>query len=194
LFKAVLRWRGLVPAGVNVDAIAWGRKAISFLRRNNATKVVRTQEKVLEKPSYDFAKASAKELVDLFLEHKYDQIFLVYPKFVSAMAQIATVEQLLPVTVAKPQGEQGIGTNFDVEPDFAELLDTLLERKLVGTIYKAMLESAASEHGARMSAMDSATRNAKEVVKKLTLKYNRARQALITTELTEIISGAQALN
>ncbi len=137
-------------------------------------------------------------LVESYLGGEYDAIYLVYNEFKSAMTQKPTVEQLLPLTNKgrhheAPKGEEGTKVEYLFEPGKKELLEHLVPMYVDITVYRALLESNASELGARMSAMDSATRNAKEMIGKLTLVYNRARQAGITKELMEIVSGAESL-
>ncbi len=134
-------------------------------------------------------------MLSAFLGGKYDRVYIAYPYFKSALDQTPTLEQLLPVRLDAHQGTalEVEAANLIVEPTVEELTDKLLERKLVSSVFAALLSAVASEHGARMTAMDSATNSAKEVIRKLTLQYNRARQAAITKELIEIISGAEAL-
>ena len=176
-----------------VDLYAAGRRATLFGKKANLT-ITEQKEKVLEKANVATARALAHDLVNAFISGKYDRIYLAYPYFKSALDQTPTVEQLLPVPLAQNKGEARGGSDLIVEPSLDELLDKLLERKIVSNLLAALLSSVASEHGARMTAMDSATNNAKEVIRKLTLQYNRARQAAITKELIEIISGAEVLN
>ena len=181
--------------GVTCDLFACGRKAMSFGRKLKLN-MVRQIEKILEKGNVDTARALAKSLSELFTEVTYEKIYIAYPYYRSALDQTASVEQLLPVPLGSQHATavgQAEAANLIVEPNVEELLDHLLERKLVSSVFTALLSAVASEHGARMTAMDSATNNAKEVIRKLTLQYNRARQAAITKELIEIISGAEAL-
>ena len=198
LFKVVKNW--LIEKkkkGVEVDFLTWGRRPISFARKESLT-VIGQLERVLEKPKYDFAKDHTANLVKLFTSKEYDHIYIAYPKFKSALVQEPQVNLLLPVEVeavsAGENQEQSAPQDFILEPSLAQLIDSLLTRKVSASVFRALLEGAASDHGARMTAMDAATNNAQEVIKKLTLRYNRARQAAITTELTEIISGVEALN
>jgi F-type H+-transporting ATPase subunit gamma len=181
-------------SGVTVDIMACGRRAILFARKFNRP-AFDTREKVLDRPQYTGASDLVKVLLGTYLSGQHDRVYLAFAKFRSALVQEPTVSQLLPVAV---EGEAALSkaaaTNYIVEPSLPELLDPLLMKKVTGTVYRVMLEGAASEHGARMTAMDSATKNAKEVIKRLTLEYNRARQAAITKELIEIVSGAEALN
>ncbi|SME91122.1 ATP synthase F1 subunit gamma [Pseudobacteriovorax antillogorgiicola] len=180
--------------GVDVDLFACGRRAISFTKRMR-NRTVGTREKVLEKPTIELAREMTAGWLDGFKDSTYESVYVLFPKFNSALDQAPTVEKILPLVMDTQSADQEAGEgDLIVEPSLHEFLDSLLEKKLLGSVYNAFLNGCASEHGARMTAMDSATSNAQEVIKKLTLQYNRARQAAITTELTEIISGAEALN
>lgn len=179
--------------GVQIDLFAAGRRAIQFGRKGNLI-MLKQQEKVLEKANVDTARALAKDVVEAFLNGGYDRVYIGYSYFRSALEQTPTIEQLLPVAVNTADKEGAQTGSLIVEPSVDKLLDSLLARKLESNILAALLSNLASEHGARMTAMDSATNNAKEVIGKLTLQYNRARQAAITKELIEIISGADAVN
>ncbi len=144
------------------------------------------------------AQAVADELIDLYSREQLDGVFLLYNQFQSALVQKVTLKQLLPIEpsaeAAKPADKApAVSSDFLFEPSRAEVLEALLPKHLGMQVFRALLESEASEHGARMTAMDNATKNAKEVIQKLTLDYNRARQAAITKELMEIVSGAEAL-
>jgi F-type H+-transporting ATPase subunit gamma len=139
-----------------------------------------------------FAHTIAQELCERFLNHESDAVYLIYNEFKSAITQDIVIEQLLPV-VRTPVEPSMQPIDYLYEPAQAELLEALVPRHFATRLYQAFLESYASEQGARMTAMDNATRNAKEMTEKLTLTYNRARQAAITKELMEIIGGAEAL-
>ena len=182
-------------SGVEVDLFACGRRAISHSKKLDNT-VVESKEKVLEKPTIDLARELTGKWLESFKSGEYESVFLVYPRFNTALDQVPTVEKILPISMGDADvDDQEVGEgDLVVEPALDLFLDSLLEKKLLGSVYNALLNGSASEHGSRMTAMDSATSNAQEVIKKLTLQYNRARQAAITTELTEIISGAEALN
>ncbi len=130
-------------------------------------------------------------LAQLFIENKTDRIYMVYNEFKSIIQQDVIREQLLPIVPEEVEGEDM--TDYIFEPDGETILEDLLKRYMTTQIYRAFLESSASEHGARMTAMDAASRNAKEMIGKLTLFYNRTRQAYITKELIEIVNGAEAL-
>jgi F-type H+-transporting ATPase subunit gamma len=155
-----------------------------------------TQDIIGWTKDFDYLKAQAigENLATLFSEKKVDKVFMVYNEFKSVMQQEVVVEQLLPIV---PEKLEHKGDTFVVdyiyEPDEETILDELLKRYMTVEVYRAFLESSASEHGARMTAMDSATRNAGEMIGTLTLTYNQARQAYITKELIEIVNGAEAL-
>ena len=129
----------------------------------------------------------------LFLGQEYDEVYLAYNEFKSALAQIPRIYKLFPIEPAELKGGKEISSDYIFEPKQGELLEVLLPRSVYFKIYFTLLENSAGEHGARMTAMDSATKNADELFEKYTLLRNRARQAAITTELTEIVAGAEAL-
>jgi len=167
-----------------------GKKGLDFFR-NRPYKI---QDKYLGWTK-DFEYLKAVEIGDmlaqLFIENKTDRIYMVYNEFKSIMQQEVIREQLLPI-VSEEAGDDQL-TDYIFEPDEETILEDLLKRYMTTQIYRAFLESSASEHGARMTAMDSASRNAKEMIGELTLFYNRTRQAHITKELIEIVNGAEAL-
>jgi F-type H+-transporting ATPase subunit gamma len=142
--------------------------------------------------SYPVGALLGQEVIELYRSGEYDGVFLIYNAFQSAMTQVQTVTQLLPI-VAKEVDEDSQVTDYIYEPNAAEVLDEILPKHIEVQIFRSLLESSASEHGARMTAMDSASKNASEMIGKLTLMYNRARQAAITTELSEIVSGAESI-
>ncbi len=141
---------------------------------------------------YEKAQAIAKEFTERYLAGEVDAVFLAYNEFKSAISQKPVVIPLLPIETP-PVDEAAPKIDFKYEPSREELLEDLLPRHVAMQVWRALLESAASEHGARMSAMESATKNAEEMIGMLTLQYNRARQAAVTKELMEIVSGAEAL-
>ena len=167
-----------------------GKKGLDFFQ-NRPYKI---QDKYLGWTK-DFEYLKAVEIGDmlaqLFIENKTDRIYMVYNEFKSIMQQKVIREQLLPI-VSEEAGDDQL-TDYIFEPDEETILQDLLKRYMTTQIYRAFLESSASEHGARMTAMDSASRNAKEMIGELTLFYNRTRQAHITKELIEIVNGAEAL-
>ena len=176
--------------GVTADLVLWGRRAGLFGKKRKEKKIS-SEEKVLERPSFEFAAKAAKGFAGEFEKAGYDRVYVAYSKFVNALTQEATVEQILPVTL--PVDAVVEKREFIFEPEQKALLESLLSKQIGSRLFRIFLEGAASEHAARMTAMDSATNNADEVIKRLTLQYNRARQAAITTELIEITSGADAL-
>jgi F-type H+-transporting ATPase subunit gamma len=143
--------------------------------------------------AYEKAEAIAQEYTGRYLAGEVDAVFLAYNEFKSAISQKPVVVQLLPIETAATGEAAGAGIDFKYEPSREALLADLLPRHIAMQVWRALLESAASEHGARMSAMESATKNAEEIIAALTLQYNRARQAYVTKELMEIVSGAEAL-
>ncbi|MEZ4598577.1 MAG: ATP synthase F1 subunit gamma [Syntrophotaleaceae bacterium] len=169
-----------------------GRKGREYMRSRSEVNVVKSHEGVTSQASYHVASLLGQEIVAEWTEGRYDGIFLVYNTFRSAISQEVTADQLLPI-VPRPLDEGEVATSFLYEPNRVEVLSSLLPKYVEVQIYRALVESLASEHGARMSAMDSATSNAADMISALTLQYNRARQAVITKELVEIISGAQSV-
>jgi F-type H+-transporting ATPase subunit gamma len=171
-----------------------GRKGHEFFRRRGAA-IRQDHAGLLSKLVFGAAESLARELTELYLSGEVDGVSLVYNEFVSAVTQRVAVVDLLPIS--PPKAEQAHGgasaVEYLYEPGRDALLADLLPRYLATKVWRAMLESVASEHGARMSAMDNATNNAREMIGKLTLLYNRSRQAAITKELMEIVSGAEAL-
>jgi F-type H+-transporting ATPase subunit gamma len=144
---------------------------------------------------YANAETVTDRVLALFAEGAFDVATIFFARFQSAISQVPTAQQVIPLPLAT-QDEGGAdlgGAIYDYEPEESEILEALLPRNLAVQIFKALLENAASEQGARMSAMDNATRNAGDMINRLTLIYNRSRQAAITKELIEIISGAEAL-
>jgi len=184
--------------GKTTKLLCVGRKGRDQLRRDYAGLIVHHFEDI-GRPRLSFAHGNtiATKILELFNAGEFDVAHVVYNKFKSVITQIVTVQQLIPLVPAAPKedtiGSSGIKASIEFEPEEQKILEALLPRNLSFQIFRALLESAASEQGARMTAMDNATRNAGEMITKLTLNYNRTRQAYITKELIEIISGAEAL-
>jgi len=188
---ALARAAELKAQGKDVDFYLVGRKGRAPIRRawpNNVAHMFDTTE--VREPGYPEAERIVAELKDMFDAGKFDVAHLFYSKFRSALVQIPTEVQIFPVPV---DAEAAGGAAVEFEPDEEEILAELLPRYLKTQIFGALLENQASEQGASMTAMDNATRNAGELIQKLTIQYNRSRQAAITTELIEIIAGAEAL-
>ena len=167
-----------------------GRKGYEFLRNRHTVR--KHHGNIFSTLSYQTAALIAAEIVEGYLAEEYDEVYVIYNAFKSVMTQDITLEQLLPVTPKAGDSEEQ-ATEYIYEPSKAALLDELLPKHIEVQVFKSLLESLASEHGARMTAMDSASKNATEMIGKLTLIYNRARQAAITTELMEIISGSESI-
>lgn len=181
--------------GKTIKIATIGRKGFDQLKRTYERDIILTYP-AYSKPLYRDASAISEKLIELFHSETFDACTIVYNRFISALSQTITHEQLIPIQVDHTSREDQVGgvkAELTFEPNEAHVLEALLPKNLSVQLYKAMLENAASEQGARMTAMDSATRNAEDMLKKLDLTYNRTRQAYITKELIEIISGAEAL-
>jgi F-type H+-transporting ATPase subunit gamma len=182
----------LLAEGKTVKIICVGKKGYDILRRQFAEHIIDLVDlRSVRQIGFEQADQIAQKVLGLFEAGEFDVATLFYSRFRSVIAQIPTAQQIIPAQI------EATGTSSDAvyeyEPEEGELLATLLPRNLTVQIFRALLENAASEQGARMSAMDNATRNAGEMIKKQTQTYNRSRQAMITKELIEIISGAEAL-
>ncbi|EKE71565.1 F0F1 ATP synthase subunit gamma [Oceanibaculum indicum] len=189
--------RKLLADGKTVKILCVGRKGRDVLRREYRDKIVDMISFAGQKRlSFADANGIAVRLLEMFEAGEFDVATIFYARFRSAIAQIPTGQQIIPVALpAKEETQEASGSQalYEYEPDEEQILAALLPRNLAVQIYKTLLENAAGEQGARMSAMDSATRNAGDMINKLSLTYNRQRQANITKELIEIISGAEAL-
>jgi F-type H+-transporting ATPase subunit gamma len=185
--------RELEAQGKTVKIFALGRKGNDSLRRDLGAKIIGTKNFVGKKTlEFTDAEAIANELIRLFRDEEFDVATLVFNRFHSVMTQSVTETPLIPAATPTAN-DNAPAENYEVEPDDGTLLDRLLPRNLAVQIYAALLENSAGFYASQMTAMDSATRNAGEMIKKLSLTYNRARQANITKELIEIISGAEAV-
>jgi len=187
--------RDLRADGRQVKVLCIGRKGRDQLRRDFGSLIIGTIEEIA-KPRLTFAAADkvAQRISTMFEAGEFDVCTIIYNRFKSAMTQIVTTLQLIPFTAEESTQETGgTGASYEYEPDEAAILSELLPHNLSVQIYRALLENGASEEGARMTAMDSATRNAGDMINRLTINYNRSRQAYITKELIEIISGAEAV-
>ncbi|MDQ2104630.1 F0F1 ATP synthase subunit gamma [Azospirillum isscasi] len=188
----------LQSEGKTVKLLTVGRKARDQLRREYGSLIVETYEDVgRRKLSFADADTVAQKVLAMYDAGEFDVCSVIFNKFKSAISQIVTVQQLVPFAVEAQAEDEAAGTEvkaiYEFEPDEEQILAELLPRNLSIQVYRALLESAASEQGARMTAMDNATRNAGDMINKLTITYNRTRQAYITKELIEIISGAEAV-
>ena len=192
---ALVAARELEAQGKTVLFYLVGRKGRAVIRRAYPKAILASFDtSTVREAGYAEAEAIANELLALYDEGKFDVAHLFYSRFQSALAQIPTQQQIIPVPPPKAAEVPAAGgAAVDYEPDEEEILAALLPRYLRTQLFGALLENAASEQGASMTAMDNATRNAGELINKLTIQYNRSRQAAITTELIEIIAGAEAL-
>ena len=198
------RIRGLLSAGKTVKLLCVGRKGRDQLKSEFAASIVKTYEGI-GRSGVKFSEAEdlTSDLIEMFEADEFDICTVVYNNFVSVITQVVTSQQIIPVDLVglEPGSEEDEGLSmkekpsvmYEYEPSEQEILTELLPSNLKIQVFRALLESSASEHGARMSAMDNATRNAGEMIDDLTLTFNRSRQAKITSELIEIISGAEAL-
>ena len=189
--------RALRDQGKTVKILCVGKKGNDQLRREYRNSIIDVVNDI-GKPSLTFADAGdvADKITRMYDAGEFDICTIVYNRFQSAMTQVVTQQQLIPFAPPEAkEGEEAAGADrlYEYEPEESEILDALLPRNISVQVYRALLENAASEQGARMTAMDSATRNAGDMIDSLSIQYNRARQAAITKELIEIISGAEAL-
>ena len=191
--EAKLQAKKLIAEGKDVSFYLVGKKGRAPIKRDYANSIDKQFDtSVVKNPGFEEAEAIAAELIAMFDEGKFDVAHLVYPTFQSALVQDPTTAQLIPVPA--PEGDAAGGDAVvEYEPDEEAILAELLPRYVKTQVFGALLEISASEQGASMTAMDNATRNAGDLINKLTIQYNRSRQAAITTELIEIIAGAEAL-
>ena len=186
--------RGLIAKGKEVKILTVGKKGRDSIRRDFADLLVgHVDLSDVKRLGYADAQGIAKDVLGRFDAGEYDIATIFYAKFVNVVSQIPTAQQIIPATFEETEGADEAATLFDYEPSEEAILADLLPRGVATAIFSALLENAASEQGARMSAMDNATRNAGDMIEDLTIEYNRSRQAVITNELIEIISGAEAL-
>jgi len=186
-------------AGVEVSLDVIGKKAYDFFKKRHS--ISSYHEGLLGKVTYGKASAIANEILQAFLKEEFDAIYLVYNEFKSAIQQQITTERLIPVATEVPEGVVGIlkigederFKNYIFEPTKEEILNDIVPKHFCMQFFRCVLESVASEHGARMSAMENASKNASEMIEDLTLLYNKARQAAITKELMEIVGGVEAM-
>lgn len=178
--------------GKQVDIFSIGKKGYDILSKNFS--VIEKHNDVYDDLTFNNVAVIAESIMDLYAKGKYDKIELVYNRFKNAATQILTYEQFLPVELVEVEGKMNVSTDYIFEPNKAEIILQLIPKSLKTQLYKAVRDSYASEHGARMTAMHKATDNATELRDDLKLMYNKARQAAITNEILEIVGGAEALN
>ncbi|MDI7862483.1 F0F1 ATP synthase subunit gamma [Rhizobiaceae bacterium n13] len=187
--------RKLLAAGKTVKILCVGKKGFDILRREYASLIIdRVELRDVKKIGFENADAIGRKVIALFDKGEFDVCTLYYSEFKSVISQVPTAQQLIPAAApAEDNGASATAAIYEYEPDAGAILADLIPRNISVQIFRALLENVAGEMGAKMSAMDNATRNAGEMINKLTLNYNRQRQAQITKELIEIISGAEAL-
>ncbi|WP_158811906.1 F0F1 ATP synthase subunit gamma [Beijerinckia sp. L45] len=186
----------LLREGKTVKIICVGKKAYDVLRRQFGDKIIELIElRGIKALNFGVAEPIGAKIIDLFDKGEFDVCTLFFSRFQTVILQIPTALQLIPLQIPEKADAQvtSTGAAYEYEPEEEDILVSLLPRNISVQVFRALLENAASEQGARMSAMDSATRNAGDMIKKQTMLYNRSRQAMITKELIEIISGAEAL-
>jgi F-type H+-transporting ATPase subunit gamma len=193
--KAKVFFEKVLEEGKNLKIIVVGSKANDQLKRKYNQYII-DRVSLKDEKVVSFAKAQeiTDKILNLFTRNEFDVCTLFYNKFKSVIAQIPQSQQLVPVSIEeKPNQQNTANSQYDYEPDENEILENLLPKNITTQIFAAFLENQASEQGSRMTAMDNATRNAGDLISKLTINYNRTRQAVITKELIEIISGAESL-
>ncbi|MHA7059287.1 ATP synthase F1 subunit gamma [Aquimarina sp. M1] len=181
-----------VYAGKQVDFLTIGKKVNDIVSKTHT--VVANKNEVFDELTFANVAAIADDLMELFTKGSYDKIVVVYNKFKNAATQIVTTEQFLPIQPVEIEGKKNANLDYIFEPSKEEIVEELIPKSLKTQLYKAIRDSFASEHGARMTAMHKATDNATELRDSLKLQYNKARQASITNEILEIVGGAEALN
>ena len=196
LFRNAKKWisdqQGL---GKSVKIMTVGKKASSFYKKTDLDIVASFEDLNSNDRQLQVSEEIKNKIMELFENNEIDEVSILFNKFVSAISQEPTYQSLIPLSNDETSEEQSEANNsvFEFEPDKNELLEYLVPRNFLTQIYRSVLESSASEHAARMTSMDNATRNAGDMIDRLTLTYNRTRQAFITKELIEIISGAEAV-
>jgi F-type H+-transporting ATPase subunit gamma len=192
--KAKSYFEKILKEGKTLKIFTVGSKGHDQLKRTYGKYIIeKINFKGLKKVTYKEAEEIGSKIIKLFNESKFDVCRIFYNKFKNVITQIPQGQQIIPIENKKNEDKKNIDNFYEFEPEENEILDNLLPRNISTQIFKAILENAASEQGSRMTAMDNATRNAGDLVDKLTVTYNRSRQAAITKELIEIISGAESL-
>ena len=192
---AKIHFKKLLKEGKNLKIITVGSKGLDQIKRDYGKFVIKKFSfKEKKKITFNEAQVVGKEIIDLFNQKEFDKCILFYNNFKNVITQIPQAQQIIPTEITKSETKDEAETFFyEFEPEEDEILEDLLPKNIATQVFKAFLENAASEQGSRMTAMDNATRNAGDLVDKLTINYNRSRQASITKELIEIISGAESL-
>jgi F-type H+-transporting ATPase subunit gamma len=187
------RANSLLSEGKDVKFICVGRKGFDQLKRHFEDRIIETVDlRSVRQLKFEHAGTIGQKIIALFKAGQFDVCTVFFSRFKSVIAQIPTAQQLIPAIIPDDAGDNG-GAAYEYEPDEEDILAELLPRNISVQIFRALLENMASFYGAQMTAMDNATRNAGDMIRKQTLTYNRTRQAMITKELIEIISGAEAV-
>ena len=191
---AKTKFKEILDRGKNLKIIAVGSKGLDQIKREYGKYVIKKFSfKEKKKITFTEAEIIGKEIINLFNNNEFDKCILFYNNFKNVITQIPQAQQIIPAEKKLDTEENKESVSYEFEPDEDEILEDLLPKNISTQLFKAFLENAASEQGSRMTAMDNATRNAGDLVDKLTINYNRSRQASITKELIEIISGAESL-
>ena len=191
---AKTKFEKILSEGKELKIITVGTKGLDQIKREYGKYVIKKFSfKNKKQITFSEAEIIGNEIISLFRQNEFDKCILFYNNFKNVITQIPQAQQIIPAESNPSKENQENTTSYEFEPDEDEILDDLLPKNISTQVFKAFLENAASEQGSRMTAMDNATRNAGELVDKLTINYNRSRQASITKELIEIISGAESL-
>lgn len=192
-FNANVFKKGKALAKNNTDILCVGKKASDQFSRNNYN-ILKKETEILDNPTAQAAREISKTIITEFLDGKWSEVIIVYNKFKNAATQVTLAEKLLPISINEEEEKGGAARkDYIFEPAKAEIINNLIPQQIHTQIFEAILNSIASEHGARMTAMHKATDNAEDLKQGLTLTYNRQRQAAITNEILEIVAGAEAL-
>ena len=192
-FNANIFKKGKTLANNNTDILCIGKKAIDQFSRNNYN-IFKKETEILDKPTAQAAREISNTIITEFLAGKWSEVIVVYNKFKNAATQLTIAEKLLPISINEQDAESSaVRKDYIFEPAKAEIINNLIPQQVHTQVFEAILNSIASEHGARMTAMHKATDNADDLKQVLTLTYNRQRQAAITNEILEIVAGAEAL-
>jgi F-type H+-transporting ATPase subunit gamma len=196
LFRTAIAWiKDKKSKGIEVKLMPIGKKASAFYKRSELDIIENFEDINTNDRQLEVSENVKNKISELFESQAIDEVSILYNKFVSAIAQEPTFKSLIPLEQSQPEegSEETANSSFEFEPDKNELLEYLIPRNFMTQVYGCILESSAAEHAARMTSMDNATRNAGDMIDSLTMTYNRTRQAVITKELIEIISGAEAV-
>ena len=191
---AKINFKNILKDGKNLKIITVGSKGLDQIKREYGKYVIKKFSfKDRKNISFNEANLVGQEIISLFNQNEFDKCILFYNNFKNVITQIPQAQQIIPTEINESKNSEENVSSYEFEPDEDEILEDLLPKNISTQVFKALLENAASEQGSRMTAMDNATRNAGDLVDKLTINYNRSRQASITKELIEIISGAESL-